>query len=72
MVFKSDNFYISFCRNLNDDTKKLWELRELCRESNIPFLIDLQAYDELPQPFQQEILRNYIVIFSVKMELLLN
>ena len=58
--------------NLNDDTKKLWELRELCRESNIPFLIDLHAYDELPQSFQQEIMRNYVVVFPAKLESLLD
>ena len=51
---------------------KLWELRELCRESNIPCLIDLHAYAELPQSFQQEILRNYVVIFPDKMESLLD
>ena len=55
-------------KSFNDESKKLWELRELCRESNIPFLIDLHAYDELPQSFQQEILKNYVVIFPAKME----
>ena len=42
--------------------KKLAELREAFSESNIPILIDIHDWAEIPEKFQQEIARNYVVI----------
>lgn len=50
-------------KSFNDPGKNLSELRDLLIESNIPFLIDIHEYEKLPRSFQQEILKNYIVIF---------
>lgn len=43
---------------------RLYELKELLQESNIPFLIDIHVYDDLPESFKQEILKNYTVIYK--------
>ena len=50
-------------KSFNDTSKNLSELNALLIESNIPFLIDINEYDKLPAAFQQEILKNYVVIF---------
>lgn len=47
----------------NEDGKSVGELRELLRDSDVPFLIDIQEFDKLPQSFQKEIARQYVVIF---------
>lgn len=47
----------------NDPHKTLAELKSLLIESNVPFLIDINEYEKLPILFQQEILKNYVVIF---------
>lgn len=49
-------------KSFNSDGKSVLELQELFRESNIPFLIDLHDYNTLPEIFQKEILKNYLVI----------
>lgn len=36
---------------------------ELLNDSDIPFLIDINIFDNLPQSFQDEILKNYVRIF---------
>ncbi|MDR0724343.1 MAG: nucleotidyltransferase domain-containing protein [Endomicrobium sp.] len=41
-------------------------LKEALRESNIPFLIDVSIFDNLPTNFQKEILKQYIVIYDGK------
>jgi predicted nucleotidyltransferase len=41
-----------------------YELKEIITESNIPFLIDLFEFDKLPESFQKEIERNYVVIYK--------
>lgn len=43
----------------------LFELKEILDESNIPFLVDISEFYNLPESFQAEIKRNYIVIYPV-------
>ena len=43
--------------------KYLFELKEILSESNIPFLVDINIYDNLPQSFKAEIDKNNIEIF---------
>lgn len=50
-------------KSFNDACKTLSELNALLVESNIPFLIDISEYERLPATFQQEILKNYVVVF---------
>lgn len=50
-------------KNFNDDGKHLYELRQLLNESSIPFLMDIQEFDKLPQSFQNEILKRYVRIY---------
>lgn len=46
------------------DSFRLYELKELLNASNIPFLLDIHVFNDLPESFQQEILSNYIVIYK--------
>lgn len=50
-------------KTFNDENKYLYELKELLNDSDIPFLIDINISDNLPQSFQDEILKNYVKIF---------
>lgn len=50
-------------KTFNDENKYLYELKELLNDSDIPFLIDINIFDNLPQSFQDEILKNYVKIF---------
>lgn len=50
-------------KTFNDEKKYLYELKELLNDSDIPFLIDINLFDNLPQSFQNEILKNYVKIF---------
>ena len=50
-------------KNFNDEKKYLYELRQLLNDSNIPFLIDINEFDKLPQAFQDEILKEYVRVF---------
>lgn len=52
-------------KNFNSKFAKLSELRQLINDSNIPFLVDINEFDKLPKSFQEEILKDYIVIFKV-------
>ena len=40
----------------------LYELKALLSDSNIPFIIDIHEFDKLPDYFQTEIKKNYVVI----------
>jgi predicted nucleotidyltransferase len=40
------------------------KLRELIIDSNVPFLVDISLFDNLPESFKQEILSNHVVIYS--------
>lgn len=50
-------------KSFNDSNLKLFELKNLLNESNIPFLIDIHEFDKLPDSFQKEILNDYVKIF---------
>ncbi len=50
-------------KSFNDEKKHLYELRQLLNDSNIPFLIDINEFDKLPQAFQDEILKEYVKVF---------
>jgi len=54
-------------KDFHSQSAYLYELRELLRESNIPFLIDINEFDKLPDSFQKEILKNYVVIYKNKL-----
>ena len=45
------------CENAN-----LYELKNLLSESNIPFIVDIHEFANLPKSFQDEILKNYIIL----------
>lgn len=49
--------------NFNSDNVYLFELKELLSESNIPFIVDIHEFDNLPKSFQEEIKRDYEVIY---------
>lgn len=44
----------------NDDIS---QIKELIRESNIPFLVDINEFETLPQSFKEEIEKENVVIF---------
>lgn len=48
----------------NEENKHIFELKKLLQDSKIPFIIDLQEFDKLPQYFQDEIKRNYLKIYN--------
>ena len=50
-------------KSFNDDNKHLYELKSLLSDSNIPFVIDINEFDKLPDYFQEEIKKRYIRIF---------
>ncbi len=47
----------------NEEGKYIFELRELISESNIPFLVDIHEYNNLPDSFKKEINKNCVTIF---------
>ena len=49
-------------KSFNDDSKNIVELRQLLNDSNIPFLMDIAEFDKLPEYFQSEILKEYVVL----------
>ena len=50
-------------KSFNEDCKYLSELKELLNNSNIPFLIDINEFENLPESFQAEIEKNYVEIY---------
>lgn len=51
-------------KSFNADNKHVWHLKEMFSESDIPFLIDIVEYDSVPESFQKEIEKNYVVIYG--------
>ena len=51
-------------KSFNSENVKLSELKQLINDSNIPFLIDINEFDKLPEYFQKEILNNYLILQS--------
>ena len=50
-------------RSFNQKNKYIYELKELINNSNIPFIVEIQDFDRLPNSFQNEIKKEYIRIF---------
>ncbi len=50
-------------KNFNSNDKNLFELKEYIEESNLPFLIDITNFENLPQSFQNEITKKHIKFF---------
>lgn len=50
-------------KNLKQNNYDISQIKEIIRESNIPFLVDINEFETLPKSFQQEIERENIVIF---------
>lgn len=50
-------------KNFNSNKSNIYELKNILSESNIPFLIDINEFDRFPKSFQDEILKEYIIIF---------
>lgn len=50
--------------DFNDPRKCISELKQLINDSNIPFLIDIAEYHNLPLSFQNKIKKNGIVFFK--------
>ena len=53
-------------KDFGEEHGDVMSLREAFNESNLPFLIDVFEYQRLPQTFQQEINKKYVVIYSAK------
>ena len=51
-------------KSFNDKEKNLYTLKQLLNDSNIPILIDINEFDNLPKSFQKEIEKDYVVIFN--------
>lgn len=51
-------------KDFGDKNCKLYELKELLSDSNIPFLVDVQEFSGLPESFQEEIIKNYCVLYG--------
>jgi len=52
--------------NFGEDDKSILQLRKLVRESDIPFLVDLTMFNDLPISFQNEIKKGYMIFFYNK------
>ncbi len=50
-------------KDFGDENLYLFELKELLSQSNIPFIVDIHEFNKLPNSFQDEIKKDYIVIF---------
>ncbi len=50
-------------KSFNEEGKYLYELKTLLIDSDIPFLMDINEFDKLPETFQEEILKKYVRIF---------
>lgn len=53
-------------KDFGQENAYLFELKEELNESNIPFLIDIFDFNRLPESFQKEIEKNYVVIYDGK------
>ena len=51
-------------KRFNSDECNIINLQDILKNSNIPFIIDIHTFDSMPNSFQDEILKNYIVIYN--------
>ncbi len=49
-------------KNFNDENKNIYELKELINNSDIPIIVDLLDFNNIPESFQREIVKDYIII----------
>lgn len=49
-----------------NSNKNIYKLRELINDSNIPILTDILEFEKLPKTFQEEIEKEYVVIYKPK------
>ena len=49
-------------KNFPND-KHLFELKEIISRSNIPFLVDINLYEKIPQSLQEEFEKNNVKIY---------
>ena len=52
-------------RNFNSDGVYLFELKEILSDSDIPFIVDINEYQYLPKSFQEEIEKDYEIIYPI-------
>ena len=50
-------------KSFNDVNKSLFELKELINDSDIPIIVEILDFNNVPASFQKEILKDYVVIF---------
>lgn len=48
----------------NQASCSIVELRRRITDSDIPFFVDINMFDSLPESFKQEVLENYIVFYK--------
>ena len=53
-----------FVRNFNDEHKNIYELRRLINDSDIPIIVEILDFNNIPDYFQKEIEKDYVVIFN--------
>lgn len=51
-------------KDFHNNKKSSFELKEIISESNIPFIVDINEFDKLPSSFQDEIKKEYIIIYG--------
>ena len=49
-----------------NSNKNIYKLRELINDSNIPILTDILEFEKLPKTFQEEIEKEYVIIYKPK------
>lgn len=50
-------------KSFNESGKYLYELKELLNNSDLPFLIDINEFENLSKDMQDEVNKNYVEIF---------
>ena len=49
-------------RDFNDKTKNIYKLKELINDSDIPIIVDILDFYNIPESFQKEIEKDYVII----------
>ncbi len=51
--------------DFGDEKCSINELKQILNDSNIPFLIDINEYKNLPESFQKEIRKKYLILYPL-------
>lgn len=51
-------------KNFNDENCNINELKNIINKSNLPYIVDINLFDNMPDYMQKEILNNNIIIFG--------